>query len=75
MFAAYVRLEDDNTDWFDGLVDFPIVPPIGSTIRVADRNANIREWVVRKIVVQGRPQASESPYKPELQTILICAGY
>ncbi|WP_062731835.1 hypothetical protein [Sphingobium abikonense] len=73
-FSAYLRLEDDDTDWFDGIVDFPVMPAVGTIVRVIDRNANLREWSVRKVIIEGRRQSSESPFKPALRIMLICSG-
>jgi hypothetical protein len=53
VIAAYVRIDGDSTDWFNGLCEFPILPPIGGTIAINDKNANHRALIVKDIVVEG----------------------
>lgn len=60
MILAHVRIDDDDYDWFDGPCEFPVLPPIGGTIRIIDRNANMRELRVTGVVVEGvKPKTKE----------------
>lgn len=53
MILARVRIGDDRYDWFNGECEFPVLPPIGSTIEIIDRNANLRELKVIDIIIEG----------------------
>ena len=59
MILVHVRIDGDQYDWFDGECEFPVLPPVGSTIRVIDRNANMRELTVERIIVEGVMAKSE----------------
>lgn len=76
MVLARVRIEADDYDWFDGEVEFPVLPPAGSTIEIMDRNANIRELTVQRLVIEGVMPAAkaELPNMLEKQTITIIAS-
>ena len=70
--SAYVRIDGDENDWFDGAVAFPVLPPIGSEIRVGDRNGNPRVLRVLGIEIDGRRHGSSSPLRSEMTVSLIC---
>lgn len=53
MILAQVRIGDDTYDWFDGECEFPVLPPIGSTVEITDKNANMRELTVKDIIIEG----------------------
>lgn len=50
---ARVQVDGDANDWFDGECEFPVLPPIGSTIRIIDKNANLLELTVKEIIIEG----------------------
>lgn len=50
---AKVQIEGDTNDWFSGECEFPVLPPIGATIRIIDKNANLLKLTVKDIVIEG----------------------
>lgn len=53
MIRAYIRLENDDVDRFDGKCELPVLPPIGGYIRVMDSKANIQVLRVVDIIVEA----------------------
>jgi hypothetical protein len=53
VILATIRIDGDDTDWFDGKCELAAVPPIGGHVRVMDRNANVRRLRVVDVVVHG----------------------
>ena len=52
MILARVRIGDDRYDWFGGECEFPVLPPIGRTLEITDKNSNLRELTVTNIVIE-----------------------
>ncbi len=78
MIAAFVRIDGDDYDWFNGLCEFPVLPPIGSTIRIIDKNANMRELRVKDIEVQGVSSATRkelSHMYGDLDITIVCTKF
>ena len=78
MILASVRIENDDYDLFGGECEFPVLPPIGCTIQVIDKNANMRELTVKDLIIQGvkRETKTEMPntFAKQLVT-LVCAEF
>lgn len=73
MILARIRIEGDDTDWFGEECEFPVLPPIGSTIEIIDRNANARELTVTSLIIEGvRPSTkAELPNLFAKQSITV----
>lgn len=78
MIIARIRIGDDSHDWFGGECEFPVMPPIGSTIEVIDKNSNMRELTVTNLIIEGVKVAT----KAELPNIfgtqsvtIVCAEF
>jgi hypothetical protein len=72
---VYISIDGDSYDWFDGPCEFPVLPPIGSTLRIIDRNANMQELNVKNIVVKGARAAMRKELPSiygDLPITLVC---
>lgn len=74
--STYVELAEEaneGNDWFRGMVDFPILPPIGSQIRVMDRNAKMRDLRVVTMRINGQMTEPKLPLHRTPRITLICS--
>lgn len=65
--------EDEHWPW--GLVDFPVLPPIGSDLRIMDQSVKIRDLRVIGMRIDGVRQESEVVYQNKPVITLICTEH